>query len=245
MKTSRPEVADVAAFGRWWVGACVLNPLNCVYAAGSLGSCAGAGGAIQSACARGRPATNRSRADGVRPRPGAKHTLFQILHVLRRLDEPLAETLIASHKQLAAAARRFPHGMESVMQEAEARRVETCGVGSGYVMGGSRGDFPYLRALMQASQDGDFGVAIEHALDQYRFDAGPDRPNQAPQEFWPSTCRFRSILYSAGNRLGRDAAVYLDRIPDVNLRLFAQIELAAALAGLPELQGTQRGYRPR
>lgn len=149
MKTSRPEVADVAAFGRWWVGACVLNPLNCVYAAGSLGSCAGAGGAIQSACARGRPATNRSRADGVRPRPGAKHTLFQILHVLRRLDEPLAETLIASHKQLAAAARRFPHGMESVMQEAEARRVETCGVGSGYVMGGSRGDFPYLRALMQ------------------------------------------------------------------------------------------------
>ena len=75
--------------------------------------------------------------------------------------------------------------------------------------------------------------------------AHPDRPNQAPQEFWPSTCTFRSILYSAGKRLGREAAVYLDRIPEADLRLFAQIELAAGLAGLPELRGTQREYRPR
>ena len=97
-----------------------------------------------------------------------------------------------------------------------------------------------MKTLLQASQDGDFHPSIDHALEQYRKDASPDNPNQVPREFWPSTCRFRGILYRAGKRLGRDAAVYLDRIPDDDLRLFAQIEFAAALAGLPELQGTQR-----
>jgi hypothetical protein len=176
-----------------------------------------------------------------------EHTLFQILHVLRHVDEPLAESLIAGHEQLAAAAHRFPNGMESVIREAEARRIDACDTGTcgGWVIGGSPRDFPYLKALMQASRDGDFGPAIEHALERYRDDTAPDRPNQAPREFWPSTCSFRSILYSAGRRLGREAAVYLDRIPDADLRLFAQIELAAALAGLPELRGTQREYRPR
>jgi hypothetical protein len=175
-----------------------------------------------------------------------EHTLFQILHVLRHVDGALAESLFAGHEQLAAAARRFPNGMESVMREAEARRIDACGTGSGGCgMGGAARDFPYLEALMQASQDGDFGPPIEHALERYRDDTAPDRPNQAPREFWPSTCSFRSILYSAGRRLGRDATSYLDRIPDPDLRLFAQIELAAALAGLPELQGTQREYRPR
>ena len=42
-----------------------------------------------------------------------------------------------------------------------------------------------------------------------------------------------------------DAAVFLVRIPDAALRRFAQIELAAALAGLPELPGAQREYRSR
>jgi hypothetical protein len=40
--------------------------------------------------------------------------------------------------------------------------------------------------------------------------------------------------------LGRAGASYLDRIPDDDLRLFAEIEFEAALAELPELQGTQR-----
>jgi hypothetical protein len=113
------------------------------------------------------------------------------------------------------------------------------------MIGGSPGEFPYLEALMQASQDGDFGPPIEHALGRYRDDVEQDHPNQPAREFWPSTCSFRSILYHAGNRLGPNAAAYLERIPDPDLRLFAQIELAAALAGLPELQGTQREYRPR
>jgi hypothetical protein len=42
-------------------------------------------------------------------------------------------------------------------------------------------------------------------------------------------------------RIWADAAAYLDRIPDADLRLFAQIELAAALAGPPELQGIKQG----
>jgi hypothetical protein len=112
-------------------------------------------------------------------------------------------------------------------------------------MAGSPRDFPYMKTLLQASEDGDFLPAIEHALEQYRQDVSPGNPNRAPREFWPSTCRFRGILYRAGKRLGQLAALYLDRIPDNDLRLFAQIEFAAALAGLPELQGTQRESRSR
>jgi hypothetical protein len=176
-----------------------------------------------------------------------EHTLFEMLDVLRQVDEPLAELLIERHEQLAAAARRFPNGMESIREEAKARHknAEGASCGGGFIMAGSTSDFPYLRALMQASQDGEFGPPIEHALEQYREDTAPKRPNDAPQEFWPSTCRFRSILHRAGQRLGWDAAVYLERIPDGDIRLFAEIELAAAMAGLPELQGTQREYRPR
>jgi hypothetical protein len=174
-----------------------------------------------------------------------ENTLFRILHVLRHLDGPLAESLIASHEQFAAASRRFPNGMESLMQEAAARRKadgESCS--GSYVMTGNPGDFPYMKAFMQASQDADFGSLIEHAIESYREDTAPENPNQTPQEFWPSTHRFRSILYKAGKRVGAEAAVYLDRVPDPDLRLLAQIELAAALAGLPELQGSQRGFRP-
>jgi len=98
-----------------------------------------------------------------------------------------------------------------------------------------------MHALMKASNDGDFGPPNEHAHERYRQDSAPDHPNPTAKEYWPSTCAFRSILHSAGKRLGRDAAVYLDRIPDADLRLFAQIELTAALAGLPELQGIRRG----
>jgi hypothetical protein len=163
-----------------------------------------------------------------------EHTFFTILHILRRLDAPLAESLFAEQEQLAAAARRFPNGMESVMEQAEQRRSASGRTGGGYGMAGSARDFPYMEALVPGSRDGDLGPAIEHAVERYREDAAPDSPNQSPREFWPSTCRFRSILYNAGKRLGRDGAVYLDRIPDDDLRLFAQIEFTAALVGLPE-----------
>jgi hypothetical protein len=174
-----------------------------------------------------------------------EHTLFQIFHIVRHVDEKLAGSLLAAHEQLAVAVRRFPNGMESVVQEAEARRSETrrLGTGGGFGMAGSPRDFSYFHALMQASQDGDFGPAIQQAIEKYSEDTAPGRPNRAPKEFWPSTSRFRSILYKAGKTIGESAAVYLEPIPDADLRLFAQIELAAALAGLPEMQGVQREDR--
>jgi hypothetical protein len=174
------------------------------------------------------------------------HTLFEVLHILRHLDPPLVESLIASHPQFAAAARRFPYGMETIHQEAEERRKsegERCG--GGFIMCGDPADFPYMRALMEGSRNGDFEQAIEHAVQKYREDAGPEDRNQAPLEFWPSAGRFRSILYAAGKRLGADAGRYLTRIDDPGLRLFAQIELAAAQLGLPEFHSVQRAYRPR
>jgi len=177
---------------------------------------------------------------------GRQYTLFEVLHILRHTDDELAESLIAEHAQLAAAARRFPMGWETIADEAETRRrnaPKTCG--GGFVMGGHPDDFPYFRSVLQASEDGDFERAFRHGLEKYSEDTTPENPNVAPKEFWPSTSRFRHILYAAGKRLGPEAAAFLDRIPDEDLRLFAQIELAAALAGLPELQGTQRGVRSR
>lgn len=172
-----------------------------------------------------------------------EHNLFQVLHILRHLDPPLLESLLSSHPQFATAAARFPYGIDSMMQEAEERKKsggQSCG---GFVMAGSSRDFAYLRALMQGSQDGDFDHAMEHAQQQYWIDAAPEDRNLAPAEFWASANRFRAILYSAGKRLGSAASLYLVRIDDPDLRLFAQIELAAALAGAPEFRGIQREYR--
>lgn len=172
-------------------------------------------------------------------------TLFQIFHILRQLDPALAESVTAGNAQLAGAVRRFPNGLDSMEEEAGRRRAEGGSAsGEGHGMAGHPGDFGYLTALLDASRDGEFGACIEDALESYRQDAAPERPNLAPREFWPSTYRFRSTFYRAGMRLGRSAARYLERIPDEALRLFAEIEFEAALAGLPELGGTQHEYRP-
>jgi hypothetical protein len=174
-----------------------------------------------------------------------EQTLFQVLHILRHLDQPLLESLLSSHPQFAAAAQRFPYGMESIQQESEERLKSEGGRRTGFVIGGNPDDFPYLKALMQGSQEGDFEQAMEHAQQQYGSDSASEDQNRVPLEFWPSTSRFRSILYAAGKRIGEDAARYLARIGDPDLRLLAQIELAAALAGLPEFGGIQIQYRPR
>ena len=187
--------------------------------------------------------TSAGYGEGIRITSSREHVFFEVLHILRHLDAPLAEFLIANHTQLAAATRRYPDGHETIVQEAEERRKQllasgsTCG-GGGFVMAGDPRDFAYQMALQQSSQGGDFAPSIDPALERYREDIAPEGPNQAPKTFWPSTCAFRNILYSAGKRLGPEAGILLDRIPDDDLRLFAQIELAAALAGLPELSET-------
>lgn len=178
------------------------------------------------------------------------HTLFQIWHVLRRLDPNLAERLATRHEQLGKATRRFPNGMESVMEEAHARMAEARSrqgdgseTGGGYCLMGSSEDFPIMHSLIDAGRDGEFEMPFEHALEAYKKDATPAAPNEAPKEFWRSTWALRSVLYSAGKRLGPGAKQLLERIPDCDLRLFAAIEFEAALAGLPEFPGVIREQR--
>jgi len=180
-----------------------------------------------------------------------EHVLFEVLHILRHLDATLAESLIATHPQLATAARRYPNGFETMHQESERRAEErrkqmaangeTCA--GDFIMAGDPRDFARQKAMLQASREGDFGPPIDHALELYGEDTDPDSPNQALKAFWPSACSFRSTLYGAGKRLGSEATTLLERIPDDDLRLFAQIELAAAIADLPASHETSMKQR--
>jgi len=183
-----------------------------------------------------------------------EHVLFEVLHVLRHLDPPLAESLIASHSQLAAAVQRYPTGTETMHRELELqaderrKQMAASGENSGgtcmIMMAGDPRNVDRLKALHRSSQQGDFGPSIDHALELYREDTDPNSPNQNPKAFWPSACSFRATLYGAGKRLGPNAATLLEDIADDDLRLFAQIEFAAALAGLPASHETSMKRRP-
>ena len=167
-----------------------------------------------------------------------QNSIFQILHILRHLDPALAQALIDSHDQLSAAVRRYPNGRETMEQEAAAtaERLKgegaTCGTG-GYVLGGDPKDFPTQLRVMEAIRKGEFDFPLEDATEKYREDTLAASPNVAPKEFWPSTGAFRSVAYQAGKRLGIAAEPLLERIEDPDLRMFARIELAAALNGVP------------
>ncbi len=128
-------------------------------------------------------------------------------------------------------------------EEAEIRRRESPPVCEGGGVLGSPKDFPYLRSLSQSSLKGDFSPPLDYALEEYHRDSNPQDPNLAPRDLWPSTSAYRSILYEAGKRLGQDATANLESVPDKDLRLFAQIELAAALTGLPQFRGITREHR--
>ena len=166
-----------------------------------------------------------------------QNTFFRILHVLRHLDPALAQSLVDSHDQLAVAARRYPNGMETMNEEAEAeakrRQADGATCGGGYMLAGDPRDFDRQRRLIDAVRNGHFALSIEDALEKYREDTSAVTPNYAPKEYWPSTGIFRTIFHQAGTRLGAEAAKLLEHIPDDDLRLFASIELAAALAGVP------------
>jgi uncharacterized protein (TIGR03435 family) len=165
-----------------------------------------------------------------------EHKLFQILGPLRRLDPQLADSLMREYPQLAAAAARYPYGHESIDAEAHERIArEPRGVPTEqphYIMVGRR-LIPISDAL-----NTDFREAFDLALRLYAAETDPEHPNDAPQECWPSAQEFRNLLYKAGQHEGRAAVRHLERIPDPALRLLAQIELAAALAGLPQIGGT-------
>ncbi len=167
-----------------------------------------------------------------------QHKLFQLLHTLRHLDPPLAQTLVDSHEQLNTAAQRYPHGLETMnaVVEAESEKRKNDGItceGAGFLFAGNPADFDRQRRLFEASRSGDFSAALRDAREKLDEDASPTHRNYAPKAYWPSTGAFRRLLYDAGKRLGRDAAALLDQIPDDDVRLFATIELAAALNGSP------------
>lgn len=176
-----------------------------------------------------------------------QHTLFQILHVMRHFDPALAQSLIDSLNELSAAARRYPNGLQTMQEEAEAeaasRKAEGATCDGGFIFAGNPKDLSRQRRLMDATRNGDFGPSIEDAIEKYREDTSLETPNYAPKEYWPSTGAFRTLFYQAGKRLGFDAAKLLDEVPDDDLRMFASIELAAALAGVPSSSISSRKQR--
>jgi uncharacterized protein (TIGR03435 family) len=164
-----------------------------------------------------------------------EHSLFQILAPLQRLDSGLAGSLIRVYPQLAAAAARYPYGLESMEvapRERAAQEPPPAPVEQPDCIMVGRRLIPMPEALRT-----DFQQAFDLALRLYAREVDSEHPNDAPQECWPSAHEFRNILYKAGQHEGRAAVRHLERIPDPALRLFAQIELAAALAGLPQIGG--------
>ncbi len=161
--------------------------------------------------------------------------LFGIIGPARQLDAELAESLCREYRQLAAAIVPFPRGYYTEATPPEERvaeePVERCEQPD-YITIGHSGLLPIPDALKNG-----FREPFAEAWRLYKRDTDPSNPNQAPRECWPSAMEFRNILYKAGQHEGRAAARYLDRIPDRDLRLFAQIELIAGIAGLPQFGG--------
>lgn len=163
------------------------------------------------------------------------HRLFQILGPLQRLAPDLAQSAIDAHPQLKAAAARYPYGQESI--EARLRPagwkppLTSPPMPPPSIAVGER-----LMAVSQAIAT-EFRDAFDLALRTYFSDTDSSQANDAPKECWPSAGEFRMLMYQAGKHEGADAVRYLDRIPDDALRLFAQIEFAAALATLPQAGG--------
>ena len=155
--------------------------------------------------------------------------LFKLMPALQSLEPELARSVLESRPQLAAAVKRFPMGMQSVFEanpKFDRARDDAMMIGHSEVI------------RMTEALASDFKAAFREADSRYARDGDPENPNAAPKECWPSTWEFRNILFKAGQHQGWAAEKYLDRIPDPDLRLFAQIELCAAVEGLPQLGGS-------
>jgi hypothetical protein len=164
--------------------------------------------------------------------------LFRLIPALQHLEPDLAHSLLEARPQLAAAVKRFPLGMRSVW-DGQSKYDSAC---DDLVEIGDSELMPIIEALST-----DFEAAFRDADESFAKDTDAEYPNVAHKECWPSAREFRHILFKAGQHQGRAAAKYLDRIPDADLRLFAQIELCAGIAGLPQLAGltTQYPSKPR
>lgn len=167
---------------------------------------------------------------------GQEFELFKLVPALQSLEPHLAHSVLEGHPQLAAAVKRFPLGMRSVwdgQSKYDPARDDLVEIGDSELM-------PIAEALAT-----DFEAAFRHAQESFAEDSDAESPNGAHKECWPSAREFRHILFKAGQHKGVAAAKHLDRIPDPDLRLFAQIELCAALAGLPQLGGLTTQHRSK
>ena len=161
-------------------------------------------------------------------------SLFGIFGPLRSLDPELADSLCREYRQLAAAAVAFPRGFHSEVTEprqenSSQESAAQCTLPD-YITVGHHRLLPMAKALKT-----EFREPFDEALRLYARDTDPANPNLAPLECWPSAMEFRNILYKAWQHEGHAAARHLDRIPDRDLRLFAQIELIAGAKGLPPI----------
>jgi hypothetical protein len=164
--------------------------------------------------------------------------LFALLGPLKRLDFELANDVIGENRELRRAAEVYPfgHDMEinPPVEQSSAEALEQWKRDwTGFALG-----LQFFR--IEDEKNDDFKNSFEYALRSYARDADPRRPNPYPRECWPSAEDFRVILYAAGRYDRQSGARLLDRIPDPGLRLFAEIEFAAAIAGLEQIGSITR-----
>jgi hypothetical protein len=168
--------------------------------------------------------------------------LFALLGPLKRLDSELANAVIAENRELRRAAEIYPFGhdtdVDRPVEQPSAEALERWKSDwTGFALGSQ-----FFR--IEEEKNGDFKNSFEHALRSYARDADRVRPNPYPRECWPSAEDFRVILYAAGRYDGESGARLLDRIPDVVLRLFAEIEFAAGIAGVAQIGSITREQLP-
>src|SRR4051812_561551 len=164
--------------------------------------------------------------------------LFALLGPLKRLDSELANAAIGENRELRRAAEIYPFGhdmeVDPPVEQPSAEALEQWKSDwTGFALGSQ-----FFR--IEDEKNGDFKNSFEHALCSYARDADRARPNPYPRECWPSAEDFRVILYAAGQYDGQSGARLLDRIPDGGLRVFAQIEFAAGIAGVAQIGSITR-----
>jgi len=185
----------------------------------------------------GQPALSRSFEETglLKPQQAA---IFENFHILRELDPVRAEEYRKTSSEVASALEKYPDGLQSVPTPKTEPEVQAIPGPrqSGYLFRSfgtpAKADLDYMRQLGEIEKTGDFQKLLELALAKYQSDIDEKNRNTASKAFWPSAAMYRSIFYWIGFYHKR---WQLELVPDQDLRLFAQIELAGGLCGLPEL----------